>query len=276
MDLQVSFRRGYEPVTRLRFLSGLAWSSPDALYRRAGLASGMRCLDVRCGTGQATLPMARIAGPDGQVLGIDPEVRLLEQARHEAARQGLSMEFRVGDLADLSDNGSFDFVYTRYLLSRSSRDEAERALKQMMAMVQPGGTIVVEDLDCSPEADGRVFDNPAYTRFLELFNALIRGGEPSSPRRQQLPQLLEHAGVAGVQCTEAPSPVVTDSHMTNPASLMLASIRNAIVAAQLATRTEVDRLTAELDRFRVEPHRMFGLPKIIQVWGRVPTLVRAL
>ena len=142
---------------------------------------GMRCLDVRCGTGQATLPMGRIAGPDGQVLGIDPEVRLLEQARHEAARQGLSMEFRVGDLADLSDNGSFDFVYTRYLLSRSSRDEAELPPKQMMAMVQPGGTIVVEDLDCSPEADGRVFDNPAYTRFLELFNALIRGGETSSP-----------------------------------------------------------------------------------------------
>ena len=52
---------------------------------------------------------------------------------------------------------------------------------------------------------------------------------------------------------------------------MLASIRNAIVAAQLATRTEVDRLTVELDRFRVEPHRMFELPKIIQVWGSVPT-----
>ena len=46
-------------------------------------------------------------------------------------------------------------MYTRYLLSRSSRDEAESALKQMMGVVQPGGTIVVEDLDCSPEADGR-------------------------------------------------------------------------------------------------------------------------
>ena len=91
MDLQISFHRGYEPATRLRFLSGLAWCSPDALYRRAGLAPGMRCLDVRCGTGQATLPMARMAGPDGQVLGIDPEERLLEQARHEAARQGLTL-----------------------------------------------------------------------------------------------------------------------------------------------------------------------------------------
>ena len=276
MDLQVSFHRGYEPVTRLRFLSGLAWSSPDALYRRAGLASGMRCLDVRCGTGQATLPMARMAGPDGQVLGIDPEVRLLEQARHEAARQGLCAEFRVGDLADIHDGGSYDFVYTRYLLSRSSRDEAERALKQMMAVVQPGGTIVVEDLDCSPEVDGRLIDNPAYTRFLELFNALIRGGDTSSPRRQQLPQLLENAGVAGVQCAEAPSPVVTNGNTRNPASLMLASIRNAVVAAQLATRTEVDRLTAELDRFRVEPQRFFGLPKIIQVWGTVPTLASGL
>lgn len=272
MDLQISFHRGYEPATRLRFLSGVAWCSPDALYRRAGLAPGMRCLDVRCGTGQATLPMARMAGPSGSVVGIDPEERLLEQARHEAARQGLNVEFRNGDLSDLGNGGTYDLVYTRYLLSRSSKAEAEDALEQMIGVVHPGGMIVVEDLDCSPECNGNPVNNPAYTRFLELFNALIRGGDTDLPRRQELPRLLERAGVAGVQCSEAPPPVVMNGSAHNPAALMLATIRHAIVAAQLATRTEVDRLAAELDRFRIEPQSNLGLPKIVQVWGSVPAL----
>jgi SAM-dependent methyltransferase len=272
MDLQISLHPGYEPTTRVRFLSGMAWCSPDSLYRRAGLAPGMRCLDVQCGTGQATLPMARMVSPDGHVVGIDLEERLLEQARREAARQGLSAEFLQGDLADLHDIGSYDIVYTRYLLSRWSQDEAENVLRKMMTVVQPGGTIVVEDIDCTPEADGQTTSNPAYTRFLELFNALIRGGETYLPRCQQLPQLLTHAGVAGVQCSETPSPVATSRDARNPASLMLASIRHAIVAAQLATRTEVDRLTAELERFRIEPQGLFSLPRIVQVWGSVPSL----
>ena len=218
MDLQVSFRRGYEPATRLRFLSGLAWSSPDALYRRAGLAPGMRCLDVRCGTGQATLPMARMAGPDGQVLGIDPEVRLLEQARHEAARQGLSAEFRVGDLTDLPDEGPSTLCTPATCSldpreTRRSGAQANDSRRSARRHDRCRGSRLL--------ARGRRFgrDNPAYTRFLELFNALIRGGEPSSPRRQQLPQLLEHAGVAGVQCTEAPSPVTTNGIHEEPGVL---------------------------------------------------------
>ena len=60
--------------------------------------------------------------------------------------------------------------------------------------------------------------------------------------------------------------------MRNPASLVLDSIRHAIVAGQLATRTEVDRLAAELDRFRIAPQSLFWLPRIIQVWGSVPAM----
>ena len=127
MDLQVSLHRGQDHATRLRFLSGVAWSNPDALFRKVGLAPGMRCLDVRCGAGQATLPMARLAGTTGQVVGIDLEERLLAQARAEASRQGLKAEFRSGDVADLHEERSYDLVYTRFLLSRRPRDKAEDA-----------------------------------------------------------------------------------------------------------------------------------------------------
>ena len=88
MDLQISVHRGHEHATRLRFFSGVAWSNPDALFRRVGLAPGMRCLDVRCGTGQATLPMARVAGTAGRVVGIDLEERLLAEGAPRRPARG--------------------------------------------------------------------------------------------------------------------------------------------------------------------------------------------
>jgi SAM-dependent methyltransferase len=272
MDLQISLHRGQDHATRLRFLSGVAWSNPDLLFRGVGLAPGMRCLDVRCGVGQATLSLARLAGSAGQVVGIDHEERLLVQARADASRQGLNAEFRVGDVTDLDEKRSYDLVYTRFLLSQRPRDEAEEVLKRMMQVVQPGGTIVVEDLECPPGAEGPMVDHPAYTRFLELFNALLRDEETDSVGSLQLPALLEHAGVAGVSYRESPAPVTTGEEARNPASLVLDSMRQAIVAGQLATRTEVDRLASELDRFRIAPQSLFWLPRIVQVWGSVPAI----
>jgi SAM-dependent methyltransferase len=215
--------------------------------------------------------MARLAGASGVVVGIDPEERLLAQARDEAARQGLDVEFRRGDVAELEETVAFDLVHTRFLLSQRSRSEAEAALKRMMRVVQPGGTIVVEDFECPPDPDGQAVGHPAYTRLLELFHALVRDEETDPPSGLQLPALLEHAGVAGVHIDASPTPASTGEGSRNPAAQVLSSIRHAIVAANLATRTEVDRLASELDRFRTTPQSLFWLPRIVQVWGSVPT-----
>ena len=88
MELQASLSRTHNQPTRLKFLSGVGWSNPDALFRTVGLADGMRCLDVQCGIGQATLPMARLVGMQGHVVGIDLEEALLAQARAEASYAG--------------------------------------------------------------------------------------------------------------------------------------------------------------------------------------------
>jgi len=272
MELHVSLHRGLEHPTRLRLFSGVKWTSPEQSLLRAGLTSGMKCLDVRCGTGQATLPMARLTGAGGAVLGIDPEERLLSQAREEAEKQGLRAEFHTGDIADLDAPGAFDLVYSRFLLSQRPREQAEKALRQMVRAVQPGGIIVLEDLECPGKVDAAGVDNPVYTRFLELYAALLRDDEGEPSPGLQLHQLLEQVGIAGVQCSNSPTPVESGEHARNPAAQFLDSIHHAIVAAHLATRTEVKRLTSELDKFRMAPQSLFWMPRIVQVWGSVPSL----
>ncbi len=48
----------------------------ERLLRDAGIAAGMRVLDVGCAHGDFTLVVARIVGERGAVTGLDREVRL--------------------------------------------------------------------------------------------------------------------------------------------------------------------------------------------------------
>ena len=79
---------------------------------RLGIEQGMKVLDVACGTGNTALPSAR-AGAD--VTGIDIASNLIEQARENAASEGLDARFEVGDAEDLPyEEGSFDAVITMF------------------------------------------------------------------------------------------------------------------------------------------------------------------
>lgn len=56
-----------------------------------------RVLDLYCGLGNFTLPLARTAG---HVVGVEGEAGLVERARHNARRNGISnVEFHAGDLS---------------------------------------------------------------------------------------------------------------------------------------------------------------------------------
>ena len=120
---------------------------------------------------------AKLVGARGKVVGIDPDEHLLAEARKKAGRQRYDVEFRLGETIEMTDFAAYDLVYTRYLLSKRSNHEAAAALHWMISAVRPGGMIVVEDLECQSDGDGHSVDNPAYSRFLELFNALLRDEE---------------------------------------------------------------------------------------------------
>src|SRR6185437_16079362 len=58
---------------------------------------GERVVDVGCGGGIDSLIAARMAGPTGQVIGVDMTPAMLARARNARARMGLTnLEFREG------------------------------------------------------------------------------------------------------------------------------------------------------------------------------------
>src|SRR5919202_3169706 len=73
-------------------------------------------LDVGCGPGTITVDLARRVAP-GRVLGLDVSADPLDEARALAAREGVAVEFAVGDVyaLDLPD-ASFDVVHAHQVL----------------------------------------------------------------------------------------------------------------------------------------------------------------
>jgi 2-polyprenyl-3-methyl-5-hydroxy-6-metoxy-1,4-benzoquinol methylase len=113
--------------------------------RRAGLRPGMRVLDVGCGPGDASFAAARLAGPTGTVVGVDASSDAIEFARARAAEHGLStVSFEHTTIADIAVD-EVDAVIGRLILMHLP--DPVSALRQLAALVRPGGVIAFGEFD---------------------------------------------------------------------------------------------------------------------------------
>jgi ubiquinone/menaquinone biosynthesis C-methylase UbiE len=111
----------------------------EAFVRRLGLKPGTKVLDAACGTGNLALPAARI-GAD--VTGVDIAPNLVEQARANAAREGLKAQFDEGDAEALPyEEASFDAVVTMFGVMFAPRPELVAA--ELLRVTKPGGLIAM-------------------------------------------------------------------------------------------------------------------------------------
>src|SRR5215813_11475729 len=114
----------------------------------------------------ALMSAAATAISHREVFGVDFDQRIVEIARQSVAQLGLRVSFRALDVEkEELDGGPYDFVYARFLLSHLQTPEA--AIRRMHAVLRPGGTLAVEDVDfrghfCHPES-------PAFQRYVELY-----------------------------------------------------------------------------------------------------------
>ena len=54
--------------------------------------------------------------------------------------------------------------------------------------------------------------------------------------------------------------------LLNPITMQ--NIADTVIEDELASRDEIDALTAELYRFAENPRTVAGVPRIVQAWGR--------
>ena len=256
---------GEQGAERLRLLARVKWPTTKALLRKVGLRPGMHCLDIGCGIGAVTLKLAKWVSASGRVVGIDLDKRCLELARQEAIRQQLPAFFRTECISELGETGTYDLVYSRFLLTHLA-DPGE-AMARFVSAARPGGLVVVEDIEfaahfCYPAC-------PAFDRYVSLYQETVqqKGGDPNIGPR--LVTLLMDAGLEHVS-VQVVQPTFRKGIGKRLAEVTMEHIREAVVEAGMASHTEVDRIVAELGDFARNRRTLVSLPRIFQVWGRTP------
>ncbi|HBB86054.1 MAG TPA: SAM-dependent methyltransferase [Blastocatellia bacterium] len=106
---------------------------------RLHLQPGIKVLDVACGSGNLALPAARAGAI---VTGVDIAPNLIKQARENAEREGLEIQFDEGDAEALPyDDASFDAVVTMFGAMFAPRPELVAA--ELKRVCKPGGFIAM-------------------------------------------------------------------------------------------------------------------------------------
>jgi demethylmenaquinone methyltransferase/2-methoxy-6-polyprenyl-1,4-benzoquinol methylase len=115
------------------------WYRRKAL-REAGLAPGMKVLDVACGPGLVAQCAAEIVGPTGSVVGLDPSTGMLR----EATKGGCpALVQAVGEYLPFP-NASFDFVSMGYALRHVT--DLGLAFREYARVLKPGGVALVLEI----------------------------------------------------------------------------------------------------------------------------------
>jgi 2-polyprenyl-6-hydroxyphenyl methylase/3-demethylubiquinone-9 3-methyltransferase len=109
---------------------------------------GLSVLDIGCGGGLLSEPMARLGA---QVTGVDAAARNIRVAAQHAGKQGLDIDYRQGAAEALAEAGiRFDIVLALEIVEHVA--DVELFLKSCGQMVKPGGLLFLSTLNRTAKA----------------------------------------------------------------------------------------------------------------------------
>ncbi|GIW52799.1 MAG: hypothetical protein KatS3mg081_2154 [Gemmatimonadales bacterium] len=246
----------------------------EIMLLKAGLASGMRVLDVGCGAGDVSFLAAKLVGPERVVVGVDKAPEAVAFAQQRAQGAGLSnVQFIAADLAEFQlDDEPVDALIGRFVLMYFPDPAA--MLRRLLGFVKPGGIVAFQELDLAPAPPVEIMCQPicetyvaAATRITQTFaragidgRTAVKLGPTFQRAGLPAPQML-----ASQRVERGPdSPIY--GWMEQITRTLLPLIQQTSVAT--AEEVQVDTLAERMRQEAVEKDCTLITPPLIAAWAR--------
>ena len=119
---------------------------------------GLRFLDIGCGGGLLTEPMARLGA---SITGVDPSEKNIKTASVHAQEMGLEIDYRVGTAEDLAAAGEqFDVILNMEVIEHVADPQA--FTRTCASMLKPGGLMFVATLNRTLKSFGLAIVGAEY------------------------------------------------------------------------------------------------------------------
>ncbi|WP_437375631.1 methyltransferase domain-containing protein [Inquilinus limosus] len=180
-------------LRRLSFQAAILKPITRRLLLEAGLAPGMRVLDLGCGTGDVSLLAAELVGPIGAVVGIDRSAAAVAAARNRARSCGHgNVIFHQAEAEAFDHRAPFDLVIGRYVLMHQADPAA--MIRAAAAHARPGGAVAFHEVATYGECPTW----PPNPLLAQIWDWITKAFASVAPHRDAAGRLIEHFHRAGL------------------------------------------------------------------------------
>jgi SAM-dependent methyltransferase len=176
---------------------GLSCGDPT---RFAGLAPGMKVLDLGAGAGIDVFLASRQVGPHGEAIGLDMTDAMLQRARMNAEKLGIrNARFVKGEIEDIPlPADSVDHVLSNCVINLVP--DKRRAFGEIHRVLREGGSFTISDIVIEGRIPEELRNDP------KLWSGCISGAEEKSTYLE----LIRSAGFGDVEVVAEKGPEIPD------------------------------------------------------------------
>jgi ubiquinone/menaquinone biosynthesis C-methylase UbiE len=256
---------GYVDIQALQQIAEALRPLKRRTYTLMQIEAGTCVLDVGCGPGLDTIPLAEWVGATGTVVGVDIDEAMLAHATTYAQQANVETRLvhRYGDVSNLPfETATFDACRAERLFQvLPAAVDAEQALGEIRRVTKAGGWVVVADADWGTAS----LDSPEIAlerKLLQFFADQLR---PNGYAGRQLFRYFQAQRF--VEITVELFPVLFQQVSHTPYSGDW--FTGAAVAAGVVTSEEATRWQTSLKQANAAG-QFFGSMHMVIVAGRVP------
>ena len=235
--------KGYVDPEFLRVTGNLLNHIKQCSYELMHIQPGQKVLDLGCGPGTDTIPLAALVGANGRVIGADYDEAMISEARRRAEQADVNtwVEHQCVDAVSLPfATDYFDSCRSERLFQHLYHPEL--ALAEMTRVTKPGGWVVVLDTDwgsLSTDSDDSDIER-RLTRFLA--ESFLHNGYSG----RKLYRLFKQQNLADISFEVFP--IATPSYAVAHQATQADRIEQKALKAGVITGDELNRWQAGLEQ----------------------------